>query len=86
MDLVEHKHEIADALKQTVIHNEDVNISIGGTGLWGSNPPLSLVSAVYHSSNTPGVVAVIGPTRIYYQKLWAIMKYTASVTSGFFSS
>ena len=86
VDLVEHKHEIADALKQTVIHNEDVNISIGGTGLWGSNPPLSLVSAVYHSSNTPGVVAVIGPTRIYYQKLWAIMKYTASVTSGFFSS
>jgi len=86
LDLVEHKKEIADVLRQTVINDEDVNISIGGKGLWGSSPPLSLVSAIYHSSNTPGVVAVIGPTRIHYPKLWAIMKYTASITSGFFSS
>ncbi|MFC1650018.1 heat-inducible transcriptional repressor HrcA [Candidatus Latescibacterota bacterium] len=86
VDLVEQKLEIADVLKQTVMYDEDVNINIGGDGLWGSNPPLSLISAIYHSSDTPGVVAVIGPTRIHYPKLRAIMKYTASITSGFFSS
>jgi heat-inducible transcriptional repressor len=86
VDLAEQKIEIADALKQTVLYDEDVNINIGGNGVWGTNPPLSVISAIYHSSDTPGVVAVIGPTRIQYPKLRAIMKYTASITSGFFSS
>ncbi|MFC1489846.1 heat-inducible transcriptional repressor HrcA [Candidatus Latescibacterota bacterium] len=85
-DLVEQKIEIAEALKQTMIDDTDVNINIGGEGVWGTNPPLSLISAIYHSSDTPGFVAVIGPTRIHYPKLSAIMKYTASVTSGFFTS
>jgi len=88
IDLFEHKREIADALIQKVIDidSEDVNITIGGSGLWGTNPPLSLISATYHSGNVPGAVAIIGQTRIYYPKLWAIIKYTASVTSNFFSS
>jgi len=85
-DLFENKYEIANLLKQTMLEDEDVNINIGGSGLLRSNPPLSLVSAIYHLSDTPGVVAAIGPTRIHYPKLLAIMKYTASVTSHFFSS
>ncbi len=85
-DLFEKKYEIADLLKQIMMDDEDVNINIGGIGLLGSSPPLSIVSAVYHSRNIPGVVGAIGPTRIHYPKLLAIMKYTASVTSSFFSS
>ncbi len=85
-DLFENKYEIADLLKQTIKDDADVNINIGESGLLGTNPPLSLVSAIYHSSNTEGVVAAIGPVRIHYPKLFAIMKYTASVTSHFFSS
>ena len=86
VDIFEHKHEIADTLKKTVFDADDVNIAIGGHGLWGSSPPLSLISALYHSGNTPGIIAVIGPTRIHYPKLWAIIKYTATITSHFFSS
>lgn len=84
--LFENKREIAEALVTTIMDEEDVNIRIGGIGLWGSNPPLSVVSAVYRSSGMPGAIAVIGPTRIQYPKLRAIMKYTAAVTSRFFSS
>lgn len=85
-DLFENKYEIADLLKQTMMDDEDVNINIGGSGLLGSSPPLSLISAIYYSSNTSGVVGAIGPVRIHYPKLLAIMKYTASVTARFLSS
>ena len=86
VDLFENKYEIADALKHTMMSEENASINIGDNSLLGSNPPLSLVSALYHSSSTSGVVAVIGPTRIYYPKLLAIVKYTASITSRFFTS
>ena len=86
--LVEHKCEIADALRRTVIdiHSEDVAIDIGGSGLWGTNPPLSLISATYCSGDVRGAVGIIGPTRIQYPRLRAIIKYTASTASHFFSS
>jgi heat-inducible transcriptional repressor len=86
VDLAEQKKEIADTLKETVRYDQDVSINIGGSGVWGTNPPLSMISALYQSGDSPGVVAVIGPTRIHYPKLRAIVKYTASMTSGFFTS
>ncbi len=86
VDLAEQKKEIAEILKETVMYDRDVSINIGGSGVWGANPPLSMISALYHSGDSPGVVAVIGPTRIHYPKLRAIVKYTATMTTGFFSS
>jgi heat-inducible transcriptional repressor len=85
-DIFEKKHEIANALKQTVDSFNGVCIAIGGSGVWGSNPPLSLISSVFYSRTTPGVVAVIGPTRIHYPKLLQVIKYTAATASRFFSS
>ncbi len=84
-DLFEHKTEIADALRNTGPDGE-VNISIGGNGLWGSRPPLSLVSAVYSSGDSPGCIAVLGPTRVHYPRLSAIVKYAAAMTTRFLSS
>ena len=85
VDLLEHKDEIAKVLDHTVYRDEDVNIHIGGSGPWGSSPPLSLVSAVYRTGNACGAVAVIGPVRIHYPRLTAIVRYTAEVASSFFS-
>jgi heat-inducible transcriptional repressor len=84
--LFEHKIEIAEAIRNSVPDFEDVSIHIGGRGTWGHYPPLSLVSAVYHSGNSEGAIAVIGPARIHYQRLSSIVKYTASMASLFFSS
>ena len=85
-DLFEHKLEIAEAIRNSVPNREDVSINIGGSGHWGPYPPLSLVSAVYRSGNAEGAIAVIGPARVHYPRLSAIVKYAASVTSHFFSS
>jgi heat-inducible transcriptional repressor len=84
-DLFEHKVEIAEVLRNTGPDGE-VNIAIGGNGLWGSRPPLSLVSAVYSSGDSPGCIAVLGPTRVHYPRLSAIVKYAAAMTTRFLSS
>lgn len=84
-DLFEHKVEIAEVLRNTGPDGE-VNISIGGNGPWGSRPPLSLVSAVYSSGDSPGCIAVLGPTRVHYPRLSAIVKYAAAMTTRFLSS
>ncbi len=85
VDLFEHKSEIAKVLDVAVHDDSDVNIHIGGSGLWGSSPALSLVSAVYRLENASGAVAVIGPTRVHYPRLTAIVKFTAQVAADFFS-
>lgn len=84
-DLFEHKVEIAEVLRKAE-PEEDVAISIGGSGHWGSRPPLSLVSAMYCSGGAPGAIAVIGPARVPYPRLSAIVKYAAAMTTRFFSS
>jgi heat-inducible transcriptional repressor len=85
VDLFEHKSEIAETLRNSV-PPEDVGINIGGSGAWGSRPPLSLVSAAYRSGTSTGSIAVIGPARVHYSRLSAIVRYAASMTTRFFSS
>jgi heat-inducible transcriptional repressor len=84
-DLFERKGDIAEALRNTV-PEEDVGINIGGSGPWGIRPPLSLVSAAYRSGNASGSIAIIGPARVHYPRLSAIVRYTALMTTRFFSS
>jgi len=86
IDMFEHKNEIIDALKMHVSGTGDVSISIGGRGPWGSRPPLALVSAMYTVGRGSGVVGVIGPARVHYPKLTALVKYAAAYTTHFFSS
>ena len=86
IDMFEHKDEILKVLKTTVLNQDVVSFHIGGTGPWGSYPPLSLVSAMYHSENATGAIGVIGPSRVYYPKVSAIVRYAAIITSHFFSS
>jgi heat-inducible transcriptional repressor len=86
IDLFEHKHELAATLKNTMGETEDVKINIGCSDMFFSEPPLSIISATYHFGGIPGVIAVLGPTRIHYPKLFSIIKYMASETSKYLSS
>ncbi len=83
--LIEQRDELADAVN-TVSAENGVGIRIGGTGLWGRRPPLALVAASFPASDGFGTLAVIGPARVYYPRLTAIVRYAASMTAGFFSS
>ena len=85
VDLVERKSEIAGMLGSLADLDSDVNIRIGSNDFWDSSPPLSLVSASFQHEHAHGSVAVIGPTRIHYPKMRAIVRYTAQVASHFFT-
>lgn len=84
ISLFEEKGEITDALKTALGETDDISIHIGGHGLWGATPPLSLVSAVYHSGAVEGAIGIIGPTRIHYPRLSALVRNAAAFTSHFF--
>ena len=83
--MCEHKNEIAKALSLTELEENDVSIHIGGREPWGSHPPLCLVSATYRSGTMAGAFGIIGPARVYYPKLSALVRYAASFTSHYFS-
>ncbi|MCE5251350.1 heat-inducible transcriptional repressor HrcA [bacterium] len=85
IDLYEHKSELAQALNLTIHDNSDVNIYIGGSDFWGPKPILSMISGVFRSGSEQGLVAVIGPLRVHYPRLAAIVRYTAEITADFFS-
>ena len=85
-DMFEHKNEIAKVLMKAAIDEEHVSIHIGGRGQWGSHPPLSLVSAMYKSGSAAGFVGVVGPARVHYPKLTAIVRYATTISTQFFSS
>ena len=86
VDMVEHKNEIIDALMLSMPESNEVSIHIGGSGSWGSSPPLSLISAAYHSGPVDGAIGIIGPTRVHYPRVSALVRYAAAFTSHFFAS
>jgi len=85
-DMFEHKNEIAEAFRLASLDTGDVAIHIGGRGPWGSVPPLSLIAAMYTSGTASGAVGIIGPARVHYPKLTALVKYAATLPSHFFST
>lgn len=86
IDMFEHKNEIVKALKLSASDESNVSIHIGGNGPWGSRPPLSLVSAVYWSGSMMGVIGVIGPARVHYPRLTALVRYASASASNYLSS
>jgi heat-inducible transcriptional repressor len=86
VSLFEEKEEIANTIRMTLSVDNDVSIHIGGGGYWGSSPPLSLVTAAYRLGSSEGAIGVIGPARIYYPRLSALLRYAAAYTSHVYST
>lgn len=84
--LFENRDDIAMELQLLADSVDDVTIRIGGMGIWQTATPLSMVSAPFHGLNADGVLAVIGPPRIPYPRLSAIVRYAAQLTSSCFTS
>ena len=84
--MFEHKSDVRSALKSLVGDDDGVSIHIGDWEPWGTRPPMSLVSARYRTGTAIGTVGVIGPARIQYPRLAALVKYAAAVTSHYFAS
>lgn len=80
LDLTERKDLLARALRRRAA--DGIVISIGGEH---EVPPLvdfSMISTEYEMGATRGTIGVIGPTRMPYERVVAIVEYTARLLSS----
>lgn len=86
VDLSENKLMIGDAVLHSLTGADGVTVDIGGSPLLGESPPLSIVAATCLSGGDPCAIGIIGPTSIHYERIMAILSYTATMTTELFSS
>jgi heat-inducible transcriptional repressor len=80
LELTEDKEVLADALRHR--DADGIMVSIGGEH---RVPPLvdfSLVTTDYEMGNVRGTIGVIGPTRMPYERVVAMVEYTARLLSS----
>jgi heat-inducible transcriptional repressor len=80
IEMTETRAELA-ALLRSRSSASGVSISIGSEH--GSSLPggLTLVTAEYHAGSLTGVIGVIGPTRMSYEKVIALVTHTSSLVT-----
>lgn len=80
IELTEQKDLLADVLASRE-HDNAPTITIGGEHGEPKLQTLTLVTSEYRLGNVTGVLGVIGPTRMPYEKVAAIVEYTSNLMS-----
>ncbi|HEX7091632.1 MAG TPA: heat-inducible transcriptional repressor HrcA [Longimicrobiales bacterium] len=80
IELTERRDLLASVLGERA-RDVSVQITIGGENEDPLLTPFTLVTSPYRSGGLAGVVGVIGPTRMSYEKVAAIVRYTSSLLS-----
>ena len=80
IDLTERRDLLARAVG-TREHGGQLMITIGGENDVSALSDFTLVTAEYSVGGLKGVIGVIGPTRMPYEKVVAIVDYTSSVVT-----
>lgn len=78
--LTEERDLLADALG-TRNHGGNLRITIGAENAASMLSDFTLVTAEYRVGDLKGVIGVIGPTRMPYEKVVTIVDYTSSMVS-----
>jgi heat-inducible transcriptional repressor len=85
IELTEQREILTDVLA-TREHASAPRITIGGEHGEPKLQTLTLVTSEYRLGNLTGVLGVIGPTRMPYEKVAAIVEYTSNLMSELASS
>ena len=80
IDLTEQRDLLARAVG-TREHGGHLMITIGGENDASALSDFTLVTAEYSVGGLKGVIGVIGPTRMPYEKVVAIVDYTSSLVT-----
>lgn len=83
IELTEQPGLLADVLGNRS-HSGGMTITIGGENMSSELSNFSLVTAEYRLGNMTGVIGVIGPTRMPYEKVIAIVDYTSTLIDQIF--
>jgi len=80
LELTERREVLAGALSRRS-HSDGVQITIGGENTSEELAGFTLVTAEYRMGGLKGVIGVIGPTRMPYEKVCAIVDHTSSLVN-----
>jgi heat-inducible transcriptional repressor len=75
MGLLEEEKTLGELLSQRV--GEGVSVTIGSENAHGEMRQYSLLTTRYHVGKVEGTIGVIGPTRMRYARLCAVVEYMA---------
>jgi heat-inducible transcriptional repressor len=78
LELTEQRELLADVLAARE-HDRSAKITIGGEHGEPKLQTLTLITSEYRLGNVSGVLGVIGPTRMPYEKVAAIVEYTSNL-------
>jgi heat-inducible transcriptional repressor len=83
LTLTEEPARLADALRRKHLGDEKpgVSITIGGEHGDPRLDQFTVVTAEYHVGALAGVIGVIGPTRMPYEKVIALVQHTSRLLS-----
>ena len=81
LSLTEEPARLADALRRKHIGDErpGVSITIGGEHGDPRLDQFTVVTAEYHAGTLAGVIGVIGPTRMPYEKVVSLVRHTSQL-------
>ena len=82
IELTERRELLARAVGRRV-HGDRLQITIGSENDSAELSDFTLVTAEYEVDGLKGVIGVIGPTRMPYEKVVAIVDYTSSLVTRF---
>jgi len=85
IELTERRDLLAHAVGSRE-HGGRLQITIGGENVSLALTDFTLVTAEYRVGNLKGVIGVIGPTRMPYEKVVAIVDYTSSMVTRIFAT
>ena len=85
IDLTERTDVLSSALRSRD-HRSGLRVTIGGENEDETLTDFTLVTAEYQLGDLKGVIGVIGPTRMPYEKVISIVDYTSSLVSKLLGS
>jgi heat-inducible transcriptional repressor len=85
IELTERRELLVAALSER-IHQGGLRITIGGENTQEELSDFTLVTSEYHIGGLKGVIGIIGPTRMPYEKVIAIVDSTSSLVNQILGS
>jgi heat-inducible transcriptional repressor len=81
LELTETPEELAMLLRQRAAPNSGISVTIGAEHGDPRLEPFTVVTAEYHVGALTGVIGVIGPTRMPYEKVISLVSHTSRLVS-----
>ncbi len=78
VELIEDRDIIVHLLKD---RQNGVSVTIGEENAVEELKDMSVITSTYRTGNTQGTVGIIGPTRMNYSRLMALVDYTSQIVS-----